>query len=246
MRLCDEWRINNCRLRLTSICHRFAPIASLPPLRPPPSPPPFSLSPPPTPARCRFGLAIAHKITSGWRPELDPKVVEKFPNYCQLIEDCWEQKPNHRPSFPRILNYLLKLQGFVDIGRDREVFVDEAVSSGDGSSNSTGSITSSANSNMSGSMNNSLMGSPTGSFMRNGTLRGKPSMPSLRELRGAGSSSSDSESSTSSSRSHSSSSNNEGESSSNGGSSFRSEGRRTFTGSQHGSIREVENEDSET
>jgi len=96
----------------------------------------------------KFGLAIAHKITSGWRPALDPRVKEKYPNYCQLIEDCWQHKPRHRPQFTRILSYLLALQKMVDIGKDREKLGGDNYGSSDSSSLSGTSATSSLRSEM--------------------------------------------------------------------------------------------------
>ncbi|GMI11095.1 hypothetical protein TrLO_g10091 [Triparma laevis f. longispina] len=131
----------------------------------------------------RFGLSIAHKIAKGWRPQLDPELVTKYPNYCQLIGDCWQQSSSARPKFSAILNYLLRLQRNVSIPNDCELLMrPEDLNSSDSSSSGTGSADSTITtfSDGSGSTSNSAVSTPSGTI-QGGSFRGKPSMPSLRE-----------------------------------------------------------------
>ncbi|GMH94043.1 hypothetical protein TrVE_jg6168 [Triparma verrucosa] len=132
----------------------------------------------------RFGLSIAHKIAKGWRPQLNPELVSKYPNYCQLITDCWAQDSSTRPKFSAILNYLLRLQRNVSIDLDCEIHITN-LSSSDSSSTGSGSHNSSASSTMTGyteSNSGSAVSTPSGTNRGGGgSFHGKPSMPSLRE-----------------------------------------------------------------
>ena len=132
----------------------------------------------------RFGLSIAHKIAKGWRPQLNPELVSKYPNYCQLITDCWAQDSSTRPKFSAILNYLLRLQRNISIDLDCEIHITN-LSSSDSSSTGPGSHNSSASSTMTGcteSNSGSAISTPSGTNRGGGgSFHGKPSMPSLRE-----------------------------------------------------------------
>lgn len=54
-------------------------------------------------------MVVAHRVCNeGWRPDLD-KVRADVPHIARLVEMCWEQNPDDRPSFDRICAFLDKI-----------------------------------------------------------------------------------------------------------------------------------------
>ncbi|KAK8896552.1 hypothetical protein M9Y10_014460 [Tritrichomonas musculus] len=66
---------------------------------------------------------IYQGVLKGVRPEINDKVPER---YQQLIEECWKQDPNARPSFELIVDQLRNDPGFITESIDKEK-VDEYV-----------------------------------------------------------------------------------------------------------------------
>ena len=46
---------------------------------------------------------VAHRIDTGWRPEIPQRV---YPALVKLIEDCWDGDPARRPNFAEIVDVL--------------------------------------------------------------------------------------------------------------------------------------------
>ena len=54
-------------------------------------------------------VAIGMRVVNGWRPHIARHLREELPDHVELIESCWDDRHELRPSFRAILGSLEKM-----------------------------------------------------------------------------------------------------------------------------------------
>ena len=66
-------------------------------------------------------MGIIHKVSHGYRPQINDNVPDFFRD---LIERCWSQEPENRPTFAQIVEEMKNSDGFIDDLIDESEFYD--------------------------------------------------------------------------------------------------------------------------